>query len=82
MGTGMKRVDISENYSIIYVTSYHYNMFTYLEEPDVLRSDNSENSIKIARSWQKVKYGFRTVKPLQEHLRLYQAANYLDSILG
>ena len=27
-------------------------MFTYLKEPDVQRSGNSENSIKLVRSWE------------------------------
>jgi len=50
---------------------YCYNMFTYLKEPGVPRSGNSENSIKVVRSWEKVRYGFRTIKGLQDHLKLY-----------
>lgn len=56
---------------------YCYNMFTYLKEPDVPRSGNSENSIKVVRSWEKVRYGFKTIKGLQDHLKLYQRAKYL-----
>lgn len=56
---------------------YCYNMFTYLKEPDVPRSGNSENSTKVVRSWEKVRYGFRTIKGLQDHLKLYQRAKYL-----
>jgi len=56
---------------------YCYNMFTYLKEPDVPRSGNPENAIKVVRSWEKVRYGFRTIKGLQDHLKLYQRAKYL-----
>jgi len=31
-------------------------MFTYLKEPDVPRSGNSENSIKLVRSWEGPRY--------------------------
>jgi hypothetical protein len=41
-------------------------MFTYLKEPDVPRSGNSENSIKLVRSWENPRYGFRTTKGLQD----------------
>jgi len=53
-------------------------MFTYLKEPDVSRSGNSENSIKLVRSWEGPRYGFRTTKGLQDHLKLYQIMKYLD----
>jgi hypothetical protein len=53
-------------------------MFTYLKEPDVSRSGNSENSIKLVRSWEGPRYGFRTTKGLQDHLKLYQTLKYLD----
>jgi hypothetical protein len=55
----------------------HY-MFTFLKEPDVLRSGNAENLIKIVRSWEKSRYGFRTIKGLQDHLKLYQRTKYLS----
>ncbi len=55
-------------------------MFTYLKEPDVLRSGNSENSIKLVRSWENSRYGFRTTKGLQDHLKLYQKMKYLGQI--
>jgi len=55
-------------------------MFTYLKEPDVLRSGNSENSIKLVRSWENPRYGFRTTKGLQDHLKLYQKMKYLGQI--
>jgi len=60
---------------------YCYNMFTYLKEPDVPRSGNSESSIKIVRSWEKPRYGFRTIEGLQDHLKLYQKIKYLGSNL-
>jgi hypothetical protein len=52
-------------------------MFTYLKEPDVPRSGNQENSIKLVRSWEGPRYGFRTTKGLQDHLKLYQKMKYL-----
>jgi len=55
-------------------------MFTYLKEPDVPRSGNSENSIKLVRSWEDPRYGFRTTKGLQDHLKLYQKMKYLGQI--
>jgi len=55
-------------------------MFTYLKEPDVPRSDNSENSIKLVRSWEGPRYGFKTTKGLQDHLKLYQKMKYLGEI--
>jgi hypothetical protein len=55
-------------------------MFTYLKEPDVPRSGNSENSIKLVRSWEGPRYGFRTTKGLQDHLKLYQKMKYLGEI--
>jgi len=61
------------------VPVYQY-MFTYLKEPDVLRSGNSENSIKLVRSWENPRYGFRTTKGLQDHLKLYQKMKYLGQI--
>ena len=51
-------------------------MFTYLKEPDISRSGNSENSIKLVRSWEGPRYGFRTTKGLQHHLKLYQKMKY------
>ena len=51
-------------------------MFTYLKELDVPRSGNTENSIKLARSWEDPRYGFRTTKGLQDHLKLYQKMKY------
>jgi len=55
-------------------------MFTYLKEPDVPRSGNSENSIKLVRSWEGPRYGFRITKGLQDHLKLYQKMKYLGQI--
>jgi len=52
-------------------------MITYLKEPDVLISGNAENSIKLVRSWEDSRYGFRTTKGLQDHLKLYQKMKYL-----
>ena len=55
-------------------------MFTYLKEPDVPRSGNSENPIELVRSWEDPRYGFRTTKGLQDHLKLYQKMKYLGQI--
>jgi len=55
-------------------------MFTYLKEPDVPRSGNAENSIRLVRSWEDPRYGFRTTKGLQDHLKLYQKMKYLGQI--
>jgi len=55
-------------------------MFTYLKEPDVLRAGNQENSVKLVRSWENPRYGFRTIKGLQDHLKLYQKMKYLEQI--
>jgi len=59
-------------------------MFTYLKEPDVPRSGNAENSIKLVRSWENPRYGFRTTirttKGLQDHLKLYQKMKYLGQM--
>jgi len=55
-------------------------MFTYLKEPDVPRSGNAENSIKLVRSWEDPRYGFRTTKGLQDHLKLYQKMKYLKQM--
>lgn len=52
-------------------------MFTYLKEPDVLRSGNAENSIKLVKSWEGLRYGFRTTQDLQDHLKLYRKMKYL-----
>jgi len=52
-------------------------MFTYLKEPNVSRSGNSENSIKLVRSWENPRYGSRTTKGLQDHLKSYQKMKYL-----
>ena len=55
-------------------------MFTYLKEPAVPRSGNAENSIKLVRSWENPRYGFRTTKGLQDHLKLYQKMKYLGQM--
>jgi len=55
-------------------------MFTYLKESDVPRSGNQENSIKLVRSWEDPRYGFRTTKGIQDHLKLYQKMKYLGEI--
>jgi len=55
-------------------------MFTCLKELNVPRSGNSENSIKLVRSWEGARYGFRTTKALQNHLKLYQIMKYLGQI--
>ena len=43
-----------------------------LKEPDVSVSDNSENFIKLVKSWENPRYDFRTTKGLQDHLKLYK----------
>ncbi len=46
--------------------------YLYLKEPNIPRSGNQENSIKLVRSWEDPRYGFRTTKGLQDHLKLYE----------
>ena len=43
-------------------------IFTHHKEPDVSRSGNSENSIKLVRSWEGPRYGLRTTEDLQDRL--------------
>ena len=65
--------------SFISIPTCEY-MFTYLKEPDVLRSGNAENSIKLLRSWENPRYVFRTTKGFQDHLKLYQKMKHLEQI--
>jgi len=55
-------------------------MFAYLKEPNVPMSGNAKNSIELVRSWEDLRYGFRTTKELQDHLKLYQKMKYLGEI--
>ncbi|MEM4314650.1 MAG: transposase [Thermoplasmata archaeon] len=58
-------------------TSYFDYMITYLEYPELSRSGNSETVIRVWRQMEKVRYGFKTLKGRQDHLKLYQVSKYL-----
>lgn len=53
-------------------------MLTYLEYPLVPRAGNSETLIRTWRQMEKVRYGFKTLKGQQDHLKLYQVNTYLN----
>jgi len=67
---------LSNNFFYHFLNSFRKSIT--LKEPDVSKSGNSENSIKLVRSWENPRYGFRTTKGLQGHLKLYQKMEYLD----
>lgn len=52
-------------------------MITYLQYPKVPRTGN-ENIIRIWRQMEKVRYGFKTEKGRQNHLKLLQIRKYLN----
>lgn len=58
---------------------YFEYMVTYLDYPnEISRSGNSETVIRVWRQMEKVRYGFKTLKGRQDHLKLYQISKYLD----
>lgn len=52
-------------------------MVTYLSHPDIPRCGNIENMIREWRIAEKVRFGFKTEKGRQNHLKLYQIKKYL-----
>lgn len=63
-------------------TPYFEYMVKFLDYPEVPRSGNSENVIRVWRQMEKVRYGFKTVKGRLDHLKLYQISNYLKGEFG
>lgn len=62
-------------------TPYFEYMVTFLDHPQVPRSGNSENVIRVWRQMEKVRYGFKTAKGRLDHLKLYQISQYLGGNL-
>ncbi len=58
-------------------TKYFDYMVSYLSYPEFSRSGNSETVIMVLRQMEKVRYGFKTLKGRQDHLKLYQVSKYL-----
>lgn len=58
-------------------TPYFEYMVNFLDYPEVPRSGNSENVIRVWRQMEKVRYGFKTAKGRLDHLKLYQISRYL-----
>lgn len=52
-------------------------MTTFLDHPEIPKSGNSENVIRVWRQMEKVRYGFKTHKGRLDHLKLYQVKRYL-----
>lgn len=52
-------------------------MITYLSHPEIPRCGNIENMIREWRIAEKVRFGFKTEKGRQNHLKLYQIKKYL-----
>ncbi len=55
-------------------------MIIYLKYPGIARSGN-ENMVRTWRQIEKVRYGFKTEKGRQNHLKLYQIRHYLKGSL-
>ncbi len=53
-------------------------MLTYLDYPEIPRAGNSETLIRTWRQIERVRYGFKTQKGKQNHLKLYQIKHYLN----
>ena len=62
-------------------TPYFRYMTTFLDHPEILKSGNSENVIRTWRQMEKVRYGFKTERGRQNHLKLYQIYRYLGGKL-
>lgn len=54
-------------------------MVTYLSDKEIPRSGNLETLIRTWRLFEKVRYGFKTEKARQDHLKLYQIKHYLKN---
>jgi len=68
------------DYALRYMANdYHFNyMTTYLEHPEIPKSGNSETVISIWRQMEAARYGFKSNKGRQDHLKLYQLSHYLN----
>jgi transposase len=55
------------------------HMITYLGHKSIPRSGNLETLIRSWRLMEKVRYGFKTEKGRQNHLKLYQIKHYLNN---
>lgn len=53
-------------------------MITFLDHPEIPKSGNSENVIRVWRQMEKVRYGFKSHKGKLDHLKLYQIKRYLS----
>jgi len=62
---------LADNYQFNYMT-------TYLNHPEIPRSGNSETVISVWRQMEAVRYGFKSNKGRQDHLKLYQLTRYLN----
>ena len=62
-------------------TPYFKYMTTFLDYPEIPKSGNSENVIRTWRQMEKVRYGFKTERGRQNHLKLYQIYHYLGGKL-
>ena len=63
---------------IKFLTSDNFKyMITYLDNPEIPKSGNSENVIRVWRQMEKVRYGFKTHKGKLDHLKLHQIKRYL-----
>jgi hypothetical protein len=56
---------------------YFRYMVTFLDHPELPKSGNSENVIRVWRQMEKVRYGFKTHKGKLDHLKLHQIKRYL-----
>ncbi len=52
-------------------------MTSFLRHKEVPRAGNSETMIRVFRQMEKARYGFKTAKGLQDHLKLFQVKVYL-----
>lgn len=53
-------------------------MITYLKDKRIPRSGNIENMIKIWRDMERPRFGFKTEKGRQNHIKLYQTRYYIN----
>lgn len=59
--------------------SYQFNyMTTYLEHPEIPRAGNFETIVSVWRQMEAPRYGFKSNKGRQDHLKLYQLTKYLN----
>jgi transposase len=75
-----RKKDRHFGYVMKYLASdYQFNyMTTYLEHPEVPRAGNSETIVSIWRQMEAPRYGFKSNKGRQDHLKLYQLTKYLN----